>query len=520
MFVVVGSGPAGIACAKALLDRGVEVTMLDAGVTLEADKERLVAPLRSQPPEAWSDEALALLRSGLQPRASGITLKLAYGSDYPYQLAEHDLGIERRNVACVPSFARGGMSNVWGGSMLSYRDDDLSAWPIGTTELAPHYRAVLDWVGHSAVEDRLSAKFPTYSNKAVAVPASRQAIELLADMEQSADALLREGVVFGRSRLAVDPACIRCGMCMYGCPKDLIFNSAAILPGLLANPRFSYRPGVVVETVRETGSEVVLCVRTIAGGERSELRASRAFLGCGPLSTTHIMLASLGAYGREVVMHDSQYYIFPLLRYRSTPGFDREPTHTLAQVFVEMFDKKVSPYSVHLQLYSYNDLYARVFEGMFGPIHRALPLRPLLGRMWIAQGYLHSAESPGIAATLDRPKGDGRARMRLRSTGSGDTKAKVRRVVRKVASLHRELRMVPVSPMLQLGDAGQGYHVGGAFPMRSNAGPFESDTLGRPHGFERLHLVDSTTFPSIPASTVTFTVLANAHRIASAVEPR
>jgi choline dehydrogenase-like flavoprotein len=71
--------------------------------------------------------------------------------------------------------------------------------------------------------------------------------------------------------------------------------------------------------------------------------------------------------------------------------------------------------------------------------------------------------------------------------------------------------------MLRLGDAGQGYHVGGAFPMRARPGPFQSDVLGRPFGFERVHLVDSTTFPSIPASTVTFTVLANAHRIASTV---
>jgi len=183
-----------------------------------------------------------------------------------------------------------------------------------------------------------------------------------------------------------------------------------------------------------------------------------------------------------------------------------------------MFDKAVSPYSVHVQMYSYNDLYLRVFEGMFGPLHRALPLRPLLGRMWIAQGYLHSSESPGIAAVLEKPVGTGRSRMRLRTTGVGDTKAKVRRVVRKLWSLRSELRMAPVAPMLKLGDAGQGYHVGGSFPMRTQPGPFESDTLGRPAGFERLHLVDSTTFPSIPASTVTFTVLANAHRIASAVE--
>lgn len=492
--------------------------MVDAGLTLEPEKERLIAPLRSQPPQMWSREALDLLRSSIKPKASGVQTKLAFGSDYPYQRAEDDLRIERRAVACLPSFARGGMSNVWGASILSYRDDDLAGWPIGTHDLAPHYRAVLAWVGHSSFEDRLDELFPTYSSTPSFLPASRQAVELLSDMEAAAERLKQQGVVFGRSRLAIDPACIRCGLCMYGCPKNLVFNSASIVAQLASHPRFTYRPGIVVDTVRESGSEVVLDTRTLDGGNHAELRAARVFLGCGPLSTTRIVLASLGAFDREVVMQDSQYYIFPMLRYRSTAGFDREQNHSLAQIFVEMFDKSVSPCSVHVQLYSYSDLYVRVFEGLFGPLHRALPLRPLLGRMWIAQGYLHSSESPGIAAVLERPFGSARSRMRLRSTGAGDTVAKVRRVVRKLWSLRSELRMVPVEPMLKLGDAGQGYHVGGAFPMRATPGPFESDTLGRPHGFDRVHLVDSTTFPSIPASTVTFTVLANAHRIASAVE--
>ena len=51
--------------------------------------------------------------------------------------------------------------------------------------------------------------------------------------------------------------------------------------------------------------------------------------------------------------------------------------------------------------------------------------------------------------------------------------------------------------------------------MRANPGAFESDVLGRPAGFQRVHAVDSTVLPSIPATTVTFTVMANAHRIAS-----
>ena len=41
----------------------------------------------------------------------------------------------------------------------------------------------------------------------------------------------------------------------------------------------------------------------------------------------------------------------------------------------------------------------------------------------------------------------------------------------------------------------------------------QSDALGRPMGRSRVHVVDASSLPSIPATTITFSVMANAHRI-------
>jgi choline dehydrogenase-like flavoprotein len=43
----------------------------------------------------------------------------------------------------------------------------------------------------------------------------------------------------------------------------------------------------------------------------------------------------------------------------------------------------------------------------------------------------------------------------------------------------------------------------------------ETDVFGRLPGWKRVHLVDASVFPSIPATTITLTAMANAHRIAS-----
>ena len=53
--------------------------------------------------------------------------------------------------------------------------------------------------------------------------------------------------------------------------------------------------------------------------------------------------------------------------------------------------------------------------------------------------------------------------------------------------------------------------------MRSNPGAFEADLLGRPSGFSNVHLVDASVFPSLPATTITLSVMANAHRIGTTV---
>ena len=40
-----------------------------------------------------------------------------------------------------------------------------------------------------------------------------------------------------------------------------------------------------------------------------------------------------------------------------------------------------------------------------------------------------------------------------------------------------------------------------------------SDLLGRPNGYQRIHVIDSSILPSIAPGPITFTVMANAVRI-------
>src|SRR6202030_896072 len=89
-------------------------------------------------------------------------------------------------------------------------------------------------------------------------------------------------------------------------------------------------------------------------------------------------------------------------------------------------------------------------------------------------------------------------------------------VKRRMLAAAPRLDLWPVFPKAIFAAGAKSYHFGGTFPHGATGGmPLSSDREGRAGGFETIHLIDASVFPSVPATTFTFTIMANAHRIAS-----
>ncbi len=515
LHYVIGSGPAGVACAHALLQRGAKVVLLDAGVALEKSRSELVARMSALPPTDWSREQIKDFKAGMTAGAKGIPLKLAYGSDYPYREADVHLPADYQGVALRPSLGRGGFSAVWGAAMMAYSDKDTANWPVRSGDLAEHYSAVAKLTGLSAVRDDLDKIFPLHAEPAAALALSRQAEILHARLEKNRAALRAAGIHFGQARVAVKAGaagCVYCGLCMYGCPYGYIYNSEQTLRELQKNSGFTYRTDAIVTGVRETEGHAVVTGYHRTSREPFELSGARVYLATGVVATAKIVLQSLALYDRPVRLKDSQYYLFPLLLARSGGEVERESLHTLSQMFIEIFDERVTPRSVHLQVYSYNDLVGQAVRQSFGPAAGMMEwlARALEKRLLVVQGYLHSDHSSQIAITLKKGNPD---RLQLQAELNPEVRPAIRRVLRKLMRHARQFGAWPLAPMLQVAEPGRGFHNGGSFPMRANPGELETDTLGRLPGWRRIHLVDASVLPDIPATQITFSVMANAHRI-------
>jgi choline dehydrogenase-like flavoprotein len=72
--------------------------------------------------------------------------------------------------------------------------------------------------------------------------------------------------------------------------------------------------------------------------------------------------------------------------------------------------------------------------------------------------------------------------------------------------------------MTTVSAAAKSYHFGGSFPHGGRASDLGTDRLGRLPNWSNIHLIDASVFPTVPATTFTLTIMANAHRIASELD--
>jgi choline dehydrogenase-like flavoprotein len=519
--IVIGSGPAGIAAAWALAEGGHEVTILDAGETRSEALARKYAPLSTSQPREWDPELVEALRQEFRVNRDEMPPKPVLGSLHPYAPADPSAPAAGSGVGLTPSLGRGGLSAVWGAAVLPYRESDLNGWPLRLADLAPFYESVLRFLPLAGRRDRLVAEFPLYAPGFQDLRPTPQIRSLLDDLERGAPALARAGISAGRARVAVRTsdaaegrACQYTGLCLHGCPLGAIWSGEQALAELRARWGVRYLPGRYVERLSETADGVEVRFRSKDGLD--SVRAERVFVGGGVLPTTRLLLHSLDAVGQPVELRDSQYYTFALLRARGSRVMVEEQGNTLAQAFIELNDPDDSRRAAHVQVYGYSDLMLREVAATLRLPPRLVEraLQPALSRLLFCQGYLHSDRSRTIRAELRGSAPE--APLDLVPGGSAETvERRVRAVLDRLRAAARPLRAVPLRHLLQVWDPGRGIHVGGSFPMSAEPVGLQSDLLGRPAGLRRIHLVDSSVFPSVPPTTITYTVMANAQRIAA-----
>ncbi|OGT32144.1 MAG: hypothetical protein A3E87_04980 [Gammaproteobacteria bacterium RIFCSPHIGHO2_12_FULL_35_23] len=513
MIYIIGSGPSGVATAKALLARGIAVTMIDAGVELEKSKQLLLNSLQV----AWRPEVAKKLKHNIHQEDN---VKLSYGSDYPYQQVDKVLKIiSDKNIYCKPSLAKGGLSTIWGAFNMPYASEDIHDWPFPISYLEPYYKKVLEFMPLAASKFDSTNSAPLYTDQLFTYQHSKQADILLQHMSAHKQNLFPQGFEYGSARLAVSfnslsglPHCSYCGYCQHGCPYQIIYSSQDTLRELEKEKNFTYIKNILVSKLIENKAGIIIKASHLHSGNELEFYGKQVFLAAGAVFSTKILLASLNLYNKPVLLKDSQHFMFPCFLYKATSKVKSEKLHTLAQAYIKLTEKNILSNRAHFEVFTYMDHYESQFKKIFKLFYPLVQygLTPVLNRMLILQGFLHSQDSEGCLISLQE---DNKTIKLQQYQFQADEKLKQ---IGKYLFKHRRLLgFFPVWSFLQVSKIMRSYHYGGSFPMSKNKDIVATDLLGKPYGFTRLHVVDATVFPSIPAHAITLSIMANAYRIAN-----
>jgi ferredoxin len=503
MIYIVGSGPAGIAAAAGLVKRGIRPVILDVGVELDPGSIAVKSRLAALEPSEWDPEDVALAKGMGQAAACGIPQKLSFGSNFAYRNADPSSTPVFRETSMLRSFARGGFSNVWGAVIQQLPSREFQRWPLEESDLVGHYQAVGAMIG---------------SEKGAPIRRSTQTRDFYDDLLAHEDSLDRQGIRFEYASLALqatheETGCRYCGMCLYGCPYDSIFNAGHRLKEMVASGMVTYERGVVVDRISPTADCVRIESRTVDGGERRVFDAKKVFVAAGVLETARIVLNSIARDFVSLNVAQSDIFTVPIVRYRSAPRIEFERLSTLAQIVLKIDDATVTPHPVHLQLYGYNDLYMRMLATRLGWLKGPLSaaMRTFIRRLFVAFGYLHSEISSRIRIVRGSTQ-EGTLRVEGQIASEGRSVAQA--VVRKLFQNRNQLRALPVPFELRFGTPGEGSRIGSSFPMNRAPNGYQTNIWGALPGLDNVHIVDASVLPSVAAGPITFTAMANAHRIA------
>lgn len=521
--LIVGSGPAAAGAALALSrSPDLQITVVDIGLRLEQDRQTDVDTLAAADPQHWDEHLLRNISSAAaESRTKGIPEKRSYGSNYPFRnVAQLDGVTGVNNVTkSVISAAYGGFSNLWGSQLMPFAASVFATWPVRASEIQPHYEAILREIPFAGEDDDLAHRFPLMGFPSPLPEMSVRSRWVLDAYARHRPALNGLGITMGKARLAFEAArCVRCGLCMTGCPYGLIYSASQTFDALRRANRVTYYDGLMALEVSEVSHKAVVIAKQLRTGRMHRFEADRVYIACGAIGTTRLVANSLGLFDVQLALGESQQFALPMLSHKPTDDPRRQASFTLNQFnMVVALDQSGVDVS-QLHFYTFNTAFIDALPSLLRAGSAEYVRRQLLRRLSVVLGYLPSWRSPRLLVRVRRATSrEDLPPLHMSNETPPPGRAPMLRVVlTRLARASRLLDLYPMLPMLRLSAGGKSYHFGGSFPHNENASArFDSDRLGRVAPWRRVHLVDASVFPNIPAMTFTLTIMANAHRIAS-----
>ena len=519
--IIIGSGPTAATIANQLLKLNKKVTIIDIGNTIE--KKNLEIKNNYLKTKNKSEFLNSIRKKKILKNYKNPHLKFPFGSEFVFQKNNYENFFAPKNLDYILSNAYGGLSNIWGTMVSPFFYKDIESWDIAFNEYYKSKSDVEKIIPVSSSKDNLLDFFGINFGEDHKFNLSNSAKHLFENLLKKKDLLNKKGLFFGRSKVAVgnfysnnNVECQKCGLCHYGCPYDCMFNSSQLLDIIKSNKNFLYiNNKFAKKVVKKDSLNLVECIDTITK-EETILSAKNIFICCGPISTAALLFRSNLVKSKRIIFKESQRFFLPIFKKKNLKNSTSQDKNVLSEIYLEIYDKKLLSKSVHLQYYSFVNIFLKPLEKFFGKYIYMFPkfFPFIFGRINLLIGYLHSDYSNKIIMEALPNKETGKYNYSL----SFEKNDLVNDTVNKITThLKENLKddFYIFKKLTNINLTGASYHYGSSFPMSNSKDLFKDHTSlnGELNSHKNIYILDASILPDMPGHPTTFNVCINAARI-------
>lgn len=523
--VIIGSGPSGAQAAAESTAAGLNTCVVDVGFS-----DRAVAD--AIPPGTFLD-----LRRG-DPRQGDYLLgdseellrdlaragaHLTPPRKYMIRQSEQLLPLRSGTFLPIQSTSTGGLGVSWGSNVFTLEDWELQRVGIPADQIHPFYERVAGDIGVSG--DRTDDISPLIAGFRALQPPLKldtNSRSILANYRRIREKTARNGFHLGQSVVAVlsEPKGDRLAnpyhdMDFYHDSSRSVYRPQFTIEALKKCAHFTHLPGRVAVSFKESDGTVTVRCRLVGADGFDHVKGRRLLLAAGAINSGRLALNSFPDAGARlnILCNPNSWVGAVNLSMLGRPADD--PRYSLAQL--TLLQRREDPERDYTmaQFYSYRSL-------MYFRVLRGIPLPPKLGLLLmrlIATSFtcvnIHHSDAPALSKWMKLVTPGDWPETSVHYVVPEAQQRAIRRAERTLLVRLLSLRCLPLNVMRP--PPGASIHYAGTLPVSDSDEPFTCDTNGRLHGTQGVYVADGSSWKWLPAKGLTFTLMANARRIARQV---
>lgn len=524
-YIVVGTGLSGAQAVETLLDAGREVLLLDVGYRNESnvkfpDEDFItIRNTRNDQERLWLGENY----EGIPWDKIKTGAQLTPGRRYLTKGLERWIGLDSASFFPYETLSYGGLGNAWGAGCYMFSDKEFQKIGIDRKLFLASYQKVADRVGLTKPD----ADGEDYSIKGLTglLPAVKpeKSIQNIYDKYQSKRTQLNEKGFYASTPCVAITTVDKDDRKAFQY-EDMEFwhdNAKSVYRPWIAFDKLLKHPNItsvfrkLAVSFIEKGNHTEVITIDVDTNEKHIYKCKKLVLCSGVLGTARIVLRSVDKKARLPLLCNPYAYV-PMINFSRLGKVPEQKKNGMGQLVI-YYDRLKDNSDVSMAaLFTFRSLLLfRLAKETPLNFSDARLLQQYLMPAIVIAGIHHSEQYGDkkyveIHDDPDSPTGDKLFAEYLLS--AEEEKA----VKDKEAAYFKVLRGLGCMPISRLNPGnGSSIHYAGTLPFSEEEKPFTTAMDGRLHGTHSVFIADGSSFKFLPAKGISFTLMANAERVAA-----